>query len=84
MPALPSRIAIRTLLVFAVVLALLSAGCGFRGPLYLPEDPPADQAEPSATEMTEPDLPNIESEDESDDESEVEGEEVIEEEHDLT
>ena len=62
------RIAIRLVLALVVALGLLSAGCGFRGPLYLPDEPPGEQTAEPETENVDPETPEEESDDGIEDE----------------
>ena len=46
-----TRLGILPPILVALLAALLLAGCGFRGPLYLPEDEPSADESELATEV---------------------------------
>jgi predicted small lipoprotein YifL len=44
-------------LISTLVVAALIAGCGFKGPLYLPQDKPAPSKPPAAKPAAKPAVP---------------------------
>jgi predicted small lipoprotein YifL len=50
----------QTAVIFALLLVLCA--CGQRGPLYIPEKPPADNQTPLTQNPTQPSEPSIRSE----------------------